>query len=209
MAEIRAQIGIPEGNTAVMYAPTWREEAQEVELLDVIELSDRLGPEFTFLQRGHVRTLDMGAVVRHDNVIDVSTYPQINDLYLATDLLITDYSSMMFDYSVTRRPMIFFTPDIDEYTDPKVRGVYFDLEEISPGPVVRTPDDVVDLLGSIDTWEPTYDERYKAWCERFNHADDGHAAERAVDALFAFDPKKRPRELVERYDLEAGAGEDA
>ena len=209
IAEIRARLGIPEGNTAVMYAPTWREEGQEVELLNVVELSDRLGPGFTFLQRGHVRTLDLGAVIRHDNVIDVSTYPQINDLYLASDLLITDYSSMMFDFSVTRQPMIFFTPDFDEYTNPKVRGVYFDLEEISPGPVVRTPDEVVDLLGSIDTWTPTYDERYEAWCARFNHADDGHAAERAVDALFAFDPEQRTRELVERYDLEAGTGEDA
>ena len=138
-----------------------------------------------------MRTLDLGAGVRHDNVIDVSTYPQINDLYLASDLLITDYSSMMFDFSVTRRPMIFYTPDIDEYTDPKVRGVYFDLEEIAAGPVVRTPGEVVDLLGSIDTWVPTYEERYKAWSARFNHADDGHAAERAVDALFAFDPKKK------------------
>jgi CDP-glycerol glycerophosphotransferase len=191
VADIRAQLGIPDGNTAVMYAPTWREEDQDVELLNVVELSDRLGPTFTFLQRGHVRTLELGAGVRHDNVIDVSTYPQINHLYLASDLLITDYSSMMFDYSVTRRPMIFFTPDIDEYTDPKVRGVYFDLEEIAAGPVVRTAGEVVELLGSIDTWVPKYEERYQAWTERFNHADDGHAAERAVDALFAFDPKKR------------------
>ena len=209
VADIRRRLGIPQGNTVVMYAPTWREEGQTVELLDVIELADRLGLKFTFLQRGHVRTLDLAAVVQHVNVIDVSTYPQINDLYLASDLLITDYSSMMFDYSVTRQPMIFFTPDLDEYTDPKVRGVYFDLEEISPGPVVRTSEDVVDLLGSIDTWAPTYEERYEAWCARFNHADDGHAAERAVDALFAFDPKQRTRELVERYDLEAGTGEDA
>ncbi|MGI9085930.1 MAG: CDP-glycerol glycerophosphotransferase family protein [Aeromicrobium sp.] len=208
-AQIRNRLGIPEGNTVVMYAPTWREKGQEVGLLNVIELSDQLGPGFTFLQRGHVRMLDRGAVVRHDHVIDVSTYPQINDLYLAADLLITDYSSMMFDYSVTRRPMIFFTPDIDEYTDPKVRGVYFDLEEISVGPVVRTPQEVVDLLGSIDSWAPTYDERYEAWSARFNHADDGHAASRAVDALFAFDPKTRSRTLVERWDLEAGTGEDA
>ncbi len=191
-ADIRARLGIPEGNTTVMYAPTWREEGQKVvELLNLEELSERLGPTFTFLQRGHVRTLELSAGVRHDNVIDVSTYPQINDLYLASDLLITDYSSMMFDYSVTRRPMIFYTPDIDEYTDPKVRGVYFDLEEIAPGPVVRSPGDVIDLLGSIDSWVPTYEERYKEWSSRFNHADDGHAAERAVDALFAFDPKKR------------------
>ena len=209
VAEIRELLGVPEGTTVVMYAPTWREEGQDVELLNVIELSDRLGSGFTFLQRGHVRTLDLGAVVRHDQVIDVSTYPQINDLYLASDLLITDYSSMMFDYSVTRRPMIFFTPDIEEYTDPKVRGVYFDLEEIAPGPVVRTPGEVVDLLGSMDSWLPTFDERYEAWTTRFNHADDGHAAERAVDALFAFDPSQRSRTLVERYDLEAGTGEDA
>ena len=206
---IRERLGVPEGTTVVMYAPTWREEGQDVELLNVVELSDRLGPGFTFLQRGHVRTLDLGEVVTHDNVIDVSTYPQINDLYLAADLLITDYSSMMFDYSVTRRPMIFFTPDLDEYTDPKVRGVYFDLEEISAGPVVRTPQEVIDLLQTIDSWEPTYRERYDAWNARFNHADDGHAAERATDALFAFDPKERARKLVERHDLEAGAGEDA
>ena len=209
VADIRARLGIPEDNTVVMYAPTWREEGQEVELLDVIELADRLGLEFTFLQRGHVRTLDLASVVQHHNVIDVTTYPQINHLYLASDVLITDYSSMMFDFSVTRRPMIFYTPDLDEYTDPKVRGVYFDLEEISPGPVVRTSDEVVDLLGSIDAWLPTFGERYEAWCARFNHADDGHAAERAVDALFAFDPKQRTQELVERYDLEAGTGEDA
>jgi CDP-glycerol glycerophosphotransferase len=209
VAEIRALLGIPEGNTAVMYAPTWREVGQEVDLLDVIALADQLGPGFTFLQRGHVRTLDLGEVLRHDNVIDVSTYPQINDLYLASDLLITDYSSMMFDYSVTRRPMIFFTPDLEEYTDPKVRGVYFDLEETAAGPVVRTPAEVVDLLASIDSWSPTYRERYDAWTARFNHADDGHAAERAVDALFAFDPAARTSAIVERWDLEAAAGEDA
>jgi CDP-glycerol glycerophosphotransferase (TagB/SpsB family) len=209
IADIRARLGIPDGNTVVMYAPTWREEGQEVELLDVIALADRLGLEFTFLQRGHVRTLDLASLVQHHNVIDVTTHPQINHLYLASDVLITDYSSMMFDFSVTRRPMIFFTPDLEEYTDPRVRGVYFDLEEISPGPVVRTSDEVVALLASIDTWAPTFDKRYEAWCSRFNHADDGHAAERAVDALFAFDPKQRTRELVERYDLEAGTGEDA
>jgi CDP-glycerol glycerophosphotransferase len=87
--------------------------------------------------------------------------------------------------------MIFFTPDFDEYTDPKVRGVYFDLEEVAPGPVVRKPGQVIELLRSIESWTPTFDERYQAWATRFNHADDGHAAERATDALFAFDPASR------------------
>jgi CDP-glycerol glycerophosphotransferase (TagB/SpsB family) len=207
---VRDALGINPGDTVVMYAPTWRELNQEdVELLNVVDVSERLGPGFTFLQRGHVRTLDLSQVVRHDNVIDVSTYPQINDLYLAADVLITDYSSMMFDFSVTRRPMIFYTPDIEEYTDPRVRGVYFDLEEVAAGPVVKTPEEVVNLLATLDTWVPTYADRYAAWTERFNHADDGHVSERAVDALFAFDPHQRSSVPQRNVPLPAGAGEDA
>ena len=146
--------------------------------------------------------------VAADAVIDVSTYPQINDLFMVSDLLITDYSSMMFDYSVTGRPMLFYTPDIEEYTDPKVRGAYFDLEEIAPGPVVRTVPEVAQLLQTIDTWAPTFADRYAAWQQRFNHHDDGHASARAVDALFAFDPSTRTDTRV-RHTYEPGAGEEA
>jgi len=222
VAEIRRLIGIPDGSRVVMYAPTWREASQNVELLHLPSLAAAVGESpplagasvsrggipFTFLQRGHVRTLEDTVAVRSNTVIDVSTYPQINDLFMVTDLLITDYSSMMFDYSVTRRPMLFYTPDIEEYTDPRVRGAYFDLEEVAPGPVVRTVPEVVDLLGSIDEWVPTYAERYDAWHDRFNHLDDGHAAERAVDALFAFDPSERGQATAVRRTYAPTAGED-
>ena len=208
VAEIRRRIGIPDGSRVVMYAPTWREASQNVELLHLPTLAAAVGEGFTFLQRGHVRTLEDTAAVRAGTVIDVSTYPQINDLFLVTDLLITDYSSMMFDYSVTRRPMLFYTPDIEEYTDPRVRGAYFDLEEVAPGPVVRTVPEVIDLLRSIDTWVPTYAERYDAWHDRFNHLDDGHAAERAVEALFAFDPATRRQTTAARRTYAPTAGED-
>ena len=167
-----------------------------------------VGAGFTFLQRGHVRTLEEGETVASNAVIDVSTYPQINELFMVSDLLVTDYSSMMFDYSVTGRPMLFYTPDIEEYTDPKVRGAYFDLEEVAPGPVVRTVPEVVDLLRTIDAWAPTFTDRYAAWQKRFNHHDDGRASARAVDALFAFDPSTRGDTQVRRtYD--PGAGEEA
>ena len=208
VAEIRRRIGIPDGTRVVMYAPTWREASQNVELLQLPALAAEVGDGFTFLQRGHIRTLDDTAEVRSDAVIDVSTYPQINDLFLVTDLLVTDYSSMMFDYSVTRRPMLFYTPDIDEYTDPKVRGAYFDLAEVAPGPVVRTVPEVVDLLRTMDGWVPSFADRYEAWHDRFNHLDDGHAAERAVDALFAFDPASRRRSATVRRDYAPTAGED-
>lgn len=207
VAEIRRRVGIPEGSRVVMYAPTWREASQNVELLDLPALAGDLGPGFALLQRGHVRTLEETANIRSAAVIDVSTYPQINDLFMITDLLITDYSSMMFDYSVTGRPMLFYTPDIEEYTDPRVRGAYFDLDEVAPGPVVRTVPEVVALLRSIDEWAPTYASSYRTWHERFNHLDDGHAAERAVDALFAFDPAQRDLATVRR-DYAPTAGED-
>jgi CDP-glycerol glycerophosphotransferase (TagB/SpsB family) len=206
--QIRERIGIPPGRRVVMYAPTWREASQDVELLSLVQLAKEVGEGITFLQRGHVRTLEEGMSVAADAVIDVSTYPQINDLFMVSDLLITDYSSMMFDYSVTGRPMLFYTPDIEEYTDPKVRGAYFDLEEIAPGPVVRTVPEVVQLLQTIDTWAPTFADRYAAWQQRFNHHDDGHASARAVDALFAFDPSTRTDTRV-RHTYEPGAGEEA
>jgi CDP-glycerol glycerophosphotransferase (TagB/SpsB family) len=208
VAAIRARIGIPAGRRVVMYAPTWREASQNVELLSLVKLAKEVGEPITFLQRGHVRTLEEGESIASDAVIDVSTYPQINELYMAADLLITDYSSMMFDYSVTGRPMLFYAPDIEEYTDPKVRGAYFDLEEVAPGPVVRTVPEVVELLRTIDTWAPTFADRYAAWQKRFNHHDDGNASARAVDALFAFDPSTRTDTRVRR-SYEPGAGEEA
>ncbi|MFL6090474.1 MAG: CDP-glycerol glycerophosphotransferase family protein [Aeromicrobium sp.] len=208
VSRIREVVGIPDGDRVVLYAPTWREPGQQVELLNLISLAKEVGPGFTFLQRGHVRTLEEGERVGSKAVIDVSTYPQINDLFMAADLLITDYSSMMFDYSVTGRPMLFYTPDIEEYTDPKVRGAYFDLEELAPGPVVRTVPDVVKLLGTIDGWAPTFGDRYDAWRQRFNHLDDGHASARAVDALFAFDPTQHGDTQVRRH-YDPAAGEEA
>ena len=187
LSEIKRRIGIPESAFVVMYAPTWREPGQEdVELLDLPRLAKALGDDFVLLQRGHVRTLGTTEAVRDKRVIDVGTYPQLGDLFHVTDLLVTDYSSMMFDFSVTAKPMLFFTPDIDQYTDAKVRGSYFDLEERAPGPVTRAVGDVADLIRTAGDWHPTFTQKYDAWRAMYNHLDDGHASQRAVDALFSF-----------------------
>jgi CDP-glycerol glycerophosphotransferase (TagB/SpsB family) len=90
----------------------------------------------------------------------------------------------MFDFSVTRRPMIFFVPDLDDYRD-SVRGVYFDLSEVAPGPVLYTQDDVRAALQDLSSQQEKYAELYEAWVQRFNHHDDGHAAERIVQQLLA------------------------
>lgn len=188
-AALRERLGLAPDVTVVMYAPTWREAAQEdVELLDLEALGTALGPSFVLLRRGHVRSLEGSWATHADNVVDVSTYPQVGDLLAVADVLVTDYSSMMFDFSVTGRPMIFYTPDIDQYNDPKIRGSYFDLEERAPGPVTRDAEEVVRLLRSVADWRDDWTERYDAWRRRYNHLDDGRASERAVDALLGHVP---------------------
>jgi CDP-glycerol glycerophosphotransferase len=182
---IRAQLGIPPDKKAVLYAPTWRENLTSmVTFLDLERLTRELGPDYVLLLRGHSRTVAHGGNVTLPGVIDVTTYPDITELFLAADVLVTDYSSVMFDFSITRRPMVFFVPDMDDYRD-STRGVYFDLSELAPGPVLFTQDEVTAALLEVDTQPARYAELYDAWVQRFNHHDDGHAAERIVAALLA------------------------
>jgi CDP-glycerol glycerophosphotransferase (TagB/SpsB family) len=182
---IRARLGIAEGKTAVLYAPTWRDNLTEmVTFLDLERLCRDLGEDYVILLRGHSRTVEFGESVDVPGVVDVTTYPEITELFLAADALITDYSSVMFDFSVTRRPMIFFTPDMADYRD-TLRGTYFDLEHLAPGPVLSTQDEVTEAVLALDTQTERYRELYERWHERFNHYDDGHAGERVVARLMA------------------------
>lgn len=183
---IRELLRIRPDQTAVLYAPTWRDDHEEVlvDFLDLPDMARMLGDEYVILLRGHSRTLRAGDNVRVPGVIDVTSYPHTADIFLAADAMITDYSSVMFDFSVTGRPMIFFTPDLDQYRD-MTRGVYFDLEELAPGPVAFTQDEVVAAIRTMAEDVPRYAERYAAWRERFNAHDDGHVSERVVDRLFA------------------------
>ena len=181
---VRALLGVRPDQTALLYAPTWRDTQTEmVTFLDLNELTQDLGDSYVVLLRGHSRTMRHGVEVHIPGVIDVTTHPNITDLYLAADALITDYSSVMFDYSVTGRPMIFFVPDMDDYRD-SVRGVYFDLSTQAPGPVLVTQEEVVAAVRRIAEDEPTYRQKYQAWREKYNPHDDGHASERVIDRLF-------------------------
>jgi CDP-glycerol glycerophosphotransferase len=133
------------------------------------------------LVRGHSRTLQQGRDRAGARVIDVTGYPETAQLLLAADALITDYSSVMFDFSVTGKPMYFLVPDIDHYRG-QMRGFYFDLAERAPGPLVRTQAELVDALSDAEH-EGRYASRYAAWRAQFNRRDDGHAAERVVDRI--------------------------
>jgi len=132
--------------------------------------------------RGHARTLRPGADVVAEGVIDVTGYPDISELFLVADALITDYSSVMFDFTVTGKPIYFFTPDLVHYRD-ELRGFYFDLLAEAPGPVLTDPSELARSIKSSVPYQ--FAERYASWRARFNPRDDGHAGERVVKRMIA------------------------
>ncbi len=182
-AAVRNRLGIPDDARVLLYAPTWRDDRPDhVDHLNVSRFADQLGDGFVTLIRGHSRTLQPGEDVHGSGVIDVTSYPDVSELFLAADALITDYSSVMFDFSVTGKPIYFFTPDLDRYRE-VLRGFYFDLLPVAPGPLVQEASELLELVRNPDAVQEEYAAKYEAWRERFNPHDDGRAAERVVARL--------------------------
>ena len=191
---LRARLGIAADARVLLYAPTWRDDRPEhVDHLDVARFTRELGDGYVTLVRGHSRTLTPGSAISGANVIDVTGYPSVSELFLVADALVTDYSSVMFDFTVTGKPIYFFVPDLELYRT-QLRGFYFDLLGSAPGPVVQTADELVRVVaddavptrpGVPAQHPPRYADRYAAWRAKFNPRDDGHAAERVVARLLA------------------------
>jgi CDP-glycerol glycerophosphotransferase len=184
-AGVRAVVGIAPDARVVLYAPTWRDDQEEmVDYLDLVTFAAALPPDHVVLVRGHSRTLTFGADLHAAKVVDVTSYPDVADLMLVADVLVTDYSSVMFDFAATNKPMVFFTPDLEHYQD-VLRGFYFDLLADAPGPVVETQADLLDTIKELDAVDAAYATRRAAWRDRFAPYDDGHAGERVVEHLVA------------------------
>lgn len=184
--EIRVQLGIPAGKKALLYAPTWRDDSYKAGvgytfdyLIDFDELRRALGDEWVVLFRPHYYIANQFDFSAYEGfVIDVASWGNINDLYIAADALVTDYSSVMFDYAIMRRPIMLFVPDYDTYAN-DIRGFYFDLAEI-PGPHLATTAELVQALGDLPAYWDEYGAAYDAYVQRFCPKDDGHAAERVI-----------------------------
>lgn len=186
---VRDLLGIAEGRKAILYAPTWRDDAKNtskqyemVTYLDFEAAHEQLGDDYVILLRGHHNIASQRQTAGNRFVIDVTEYPEVNDLYLAADVLINDYSSVMFDFCVTGKPIIFLTPDIAQYRD-STRGFYFDLEEQAPGPLLMTTPDVVNAIKALPSIRMRYADRYRAFVETYAPMCDGSATQRVVDSL--------------------------
>jgi len=183
-ARVRAALGIPDDVTAVLYTPTWRDDeyfadgTPNVQLaLDVEAFVRELGPKQWLLPRLHYMVTDRSEALDREGVVDVSRYPDVHELYLAADVMITDYSSTMFDFAITGKPMLFYAYDLDSYRD-SLRGFYFDFQPLAPGPVLKTSQEVIGALQNLDEVRHGYAERYETFRQLFTHLDDGHASDR-------------------------------
>lgn len=187
---VREALGIAEHVTAVLYAPTWRDDLVLSDdgpahsfPVDLGDLARGLGPDHVLLVRLHAMVSDQLVVRGPAPLVDVSRHPDISALYLAADVLVTDYSSTMFDFAVTGKPIVHFTYDLEHYRD-DLRGFYFDLAEIAPGPLLTTSDQVLAAVAGLGErpWEPSA--RYNRFRERFCSLEDGSATERVLQLFF-------------------------
>lgn len=177
---IRAALGIGAEERVLLYAPTWRDDREQmVDFLDVERLARDV--DAVVLVRGHSRTLIPGSDARGARVVDVTGYPDIADLLVVADGLITDYSSVMFDFTATGKPLYVFAPDLEHYRG-ELRGFYFDLADRVPGPMTSTQEELTSALTDADL-PAHFAERAATWRARFNARDDGRAAERVVARL--------------------------
>jgi CDP-glycerol glycerophosphotransferase len=190
-AQARERLGIPAGKRVILYAPTWRDDQYYASgryrfdfRLDLEQAWRQLGPDTVILLRGHHHMADdVPPGTRPGFVLNVTGYPSMAELCLVSDALITDYSSVMFDFAPTGKPMLFFTYDLETYRD-RLRGFYFDFEAEAPGPLLGTSAEVVAALGDLDAVTARYAGAYQAFTTRFCPLDDGKAAARACDAIF-------------------------
>ncbi|MFD5805348.1 bifunctional glycosyltransferase/CDP-glycerol:glycerophosphate glycerophosphotransferase [Streptomyces sp. NPDC127020] len=178
VARLRETLGIPEGTVAILYAPAHRDYRRtQRPALDLERVVRRLGPRFMVLARGG-QGHGAGPASPVGRVLDVSGHPSVESLCLASDALVTDYASLMFDYAGLDRPIVLHADEPEAFE--AARGTYVDLRSAPPGPVARDEDELIGVFAGGD-WYGARSTRLRAeFRERFCPYDDGHAAERVV-----------------------------
>lgn len=189
--ELKKRNNLPLDKKILLYAPTWRDNQFYAKgkykfnlQLDLDKIKEQLGEEYIIILRMHylvAENLDLSSY--EGFVFDFSNHEDIRELYLISDMLITDYSSVFFDYANLMRPMLFFVYDIDNYRD-NLRGFYFDFEEKAPGPLTKSTDEIIDVIRNIDQvgYEPNI--VTKEFYNKFCYLEDGNASKKVVEEVF-------------------------
>ncbi len=189
--DLRQKLGIPEDKKTILYAPTWRDdehygkgEYKFTLALDLQKMKEELSDEYVVLLRTHHYIADnIDTTGLEGFTYNLSKYDDISEIYLISDICITDYSSVFFDYANLKRPVLFYTYDIEKYKN-QLRGFYIDMNTEIPGPLLYTSEEVIDAIKHIDEINEKYKERYDEFYDRFCCYDDGNASKNVVEEVF-------------------------
>ncbi len=178
--QIRTRLGIPDGKKVILYAPTWRVHNSFDMALDLEKMRAALSDEYVLLIRIHYFA-SSGYTVPADNqfIFNMNDYAVAEDLYRITDVLITDYSSLMFDFALLGKPMIFFAYDLDSYAG-ATRGVYFDIRTEAPGAVVYHTEEVIDAVCTANKPSAEIQQRAAAFRQKYLTYECGNSCQKVV-----------------------------
>ncbi len=187
-ARARRELGIEEDQVVVLYAPTWRDDAHDEgggffqpALVDWELLDKELPERMVVLNRMHQHVVKDASVLPA-RFKDVSKHEDVTELILASDVLVSDYSSMIYDYAITRRPIVLHAPDLEQYRT-GVRPFYFDFETWAPGPITSSTAQLAEVLLSLPAVAARYSDTYESFVKRFCMYEDGRSSERLVAKL--------------------------
>ncbi|MGG1572268.1 bifunctional glycosyltransferase/CDP-glycerol:glycerophosphate glycerophosphotransferase [Fictibacillus sp. NRS-1165] len=189
--QVKPQLGLPLDKKVILYAPTWRDDdyyesgKYKFQLrLDLEEMKQRLGDEYVILLRMHYFIADnIDTAGAEGFAYNFSKHNDIAELYLISDLLITDYSSVFFDYANLQRPILFYTYDLEKYRD-TLRGFYIDMEKEVPGPLLRDSSEVISSIKNIDIVKKQYKENYDRFYDKYCSWENGNATQRVIERVF-------------------------
>jgi len=190
--KVRSHLNIPDGKKIILYAPTFKDgkkygnrKTKIAFNLDIHALKERLEGDWILVVRAHLLSggkFDPAPYGDFVRTALVDEYDDPQELCLAADVLITDYSSICFDFANTRKPIVFYCPDMEEYATQK-RGFYFDPQTKFPGPFTVTAEEVSSSIDDLENYETEYREKYDAFIEEFCAWEDGNASARVADIL--------------------------
>ncbi|MCY7899786.1 CDP-glycerol glycerophosphotransferase family protein [Bacillus inaquosorum] len=187
--KLKKKLGL-ERKKVILYAPTWRDDNfyskgnYKFDLkLDLEMIKKDLGNQVVILLRMHyLVNQDFDLEDYKEFIMDVSDYPDIRDLYIISDILVTDYSSVFFDFANLKKPILFYTYDLEYYRD-NLRGFYFDIETNAPGKIVDNSDDLIEELKNL-LKNPKLHENYARFYNEFCLYEDGKSTKRVVEKIF-------------------------
>ena len=184
ISALKESLGLDPNKKLVLYAPTWRIKNRFDLELDLARMCDELGDEYQIALRvHHLSSAGVDRSSLDSRIVDLTFAKSISELYLVTDVLITDYSSVMFDYATLRRPMLFYPYDLEDYRD-NLRGFNIDLESEAPGPLLFSTDDVIESIKNLDETVANNQDRYNAFVEKYIEFERGEASSAIYDRVF-------------------------